>query len=38
MSSPAVKERLVRLEESGVLQRYRVDLSPLRSVPVGDVK
>jgi Lrp/AsnC family leucine-responsive transcriptional regulator len=28
MSSPAVKERLVRLEESGVLQGYRVDLSP----------
>jgi Lrp/AsnC family leucine-responsive transcriptional regulator len=27
MSSPAVKERLVRLEESGVLE-YRVDLNP----------
>ena len=28
MSSPAVKERLVRLEESGVLQGYRADLNP----------
>lgn len=28
MSGPAVKERLVRLEESGVLQGYRLDLSP----------
>ncbi|HEV2297469.1 MAG TPA: Lrp/AsnC family transcriptional regulator [Candidatus Acidoferrales bacterium] len=28
MSSPAVKERLVRLEESGVLTGYRLELNP----------
>lgn len=28
MSAPAVKERLTRLEESGVILGYRVDLSP----------
>ena len=27
MSGPAVKERLLRLEESGVVQGYRLDLS-----------
>lgn len=28
MSGPAVKERIVRMEESGILQGYRVELSP----------
>ena len=28
MSGPAVKERILRLEESGILQSYRVELSP----------
>jgi Lrp/AsnC family transcriptional regulator, leucine-responsive regulatory protein len=28
MSNPAVKERLLRLEESGVLAGYRLDLNP----------
>ena len=28
MSSPAVKERILRLEESGILAGYRLDLNP----------
>jgi Lrp/AsnC family leucine-responsive transcriptional regulator len=28
MSSPAVKERILRIEESGILQSYRVELNP----------
>jgi Lrp/AsnC family leucine-responsive transcriptional regulator len=28
MSAPAVKERLVRLEEAGVIRGYRIDLDP----------
>jgi Lrp/AsnC family transcriptional regulator, leucine-responsive regulatory protein len=28
MSSPAVKERILRLEESGILTGYRLDLNP----------
>ena len=28
MSSPAVKERLLRLQEAGILAGYRLDLSP----------
>src|SRR5262249_39204326 len=28
MSNPAVKERILRLEESGILAGYRLDLNP----------
>lgn len=28
MSSPAVKERILRIEESGIIESYRVELNP----------
>jgi Lrp/AsnC family leucine-responsive transcriptional regulator len=29
MSAPAVRERLLRLEEAGVIQRWRIDVDPV---------